>query len=55
MIPKFVPAPYQSHTTRPYPTSRTYRQNAGALEHDQSNAVTRRHSHVPRLATQLPA
>jgi hypothetical protein len=26
-----MPAPYLSHTARPYPTSRTYRQNAGAL------------------------
>jgi transposase InsO family protein len=26
-----VPAPYQLHTTRPYLTNRTYRENAGAL------------------------
>ena len=26
-----MPAPYQPHTTRPYLTNRTYRQNAGAL------------------------
>jgi hypothetical protein len=26
-----VPAPYQLHTTRPYLTSRTYRENAEAL------------------------
>jgi hypothetical protein len=28
-----VPAPYQLHTTRPYLTNRTYRENAGALRH----------------------
>jgi hypothetical protein len=28
-----VPAPYQLHTTWPYLTNRTYRENAGALEH----------------------
>jgi hypothetical protein len=33
-----VPAPYQPHTTRPYPTNRTYRQNAGALGADQIDA-----------------
>jgi hypothetical protein len=40
MIRKFVPAPYQSHTTRPYPTSRTYRQNAGALVPGQGRPYT---------------
>jgi hypothetical protein len=34
-----VPAPYQSHTTRPYPTSRTYRQNAGALRFTEDTLV----------------
>jgi hypothetical protein len=30
-----VPAPYQLHTTRPYLTNRTYRENAGALVRNQ--------------------
>jgi hypothetical protein len=38
-----VPAPYQLHTTRPYHTNRTYRENAEALEPEDTFSTPSSH------------
>jgi hypothetical protein len=49
-----VPAPCQPHATRPYLTSRTYRENAGALRRDYDYEARKRlYSEVQPLLFQL--